>query len=190
VRDFVLTRSLAAALGGLLVLPATALAADGEGTPLNLKDAATQAAADHSGSGAATLIRTIVGLAVVLAVIYGIAWVLRQVKSSREERSSGPGLQSVATLQLGTNRSLHLVRAGNEVHLVGAGDHGIVPVRTYTEQEAIELGLLPDDASADDDGHDDDEPGSGTSSRPRIGGILPRPRRDWLAELRARTVIK
>src|SRR4051794_40113760 len=180
-----------AALGGLLVLPAAALAADGEGTRLNLHDAAPKAVADHGGSGAATIVRTIVGLAVVLAVIYGITWVLRQVKSSRDERSTGTGLEPIASLQLGPNRSLHLIRAGHEVVLVGAGDHGVVPVRTYTEQEAYELALLPDDGG-DEDGGDPggggsvsgSGSGSGGSGR---GGLLPPPRRDWLNELRART---
>ena len=79
MRNYVLTRPFSAALGGLLVLPATAFGANGEGTPLKLSDAAPKAAAEHTGSGAATLIRTIVGLAVVLAVIYGITWVMRQV---------------------------------------------------------------------------------------------------------------
>jgi flagellar protein FliO/FliZ len=196
VSDFALIRLLTAAFGGLLVLPATALAADGEGTRLNLKDAAPKAVADHGGSGAATIVRTIVGLAVVLAVIYGITWVLRQVKTSRDQGSTGTGLEPIASLQLGPNRSLHLIRAGQEVVLVGAGDHGVVPVRTYTEREAIELGLLPEDAP---DGDDDQSSGgsggsggsgSGSASGSRRGGLLPRPRRDWLNQLRARTVIK
>jgi len=176
-------RFFSAALGGLLALPATALAADGENTKLNLDDAAPKAVAEHGSSGSATIVRTIVGLAVVIGVIYGITWVLRQIKSSREEKATGGGLQPIATLPLGPNRSLHLVRAGSEVVLVGAGEHGVVPVRTYTEQEAIELGLIPDGDEATDGGHDDDPPRRG-------GGGFPRPRRDWLAELRARTVLK
>jgi flagellar protein FliO/FliZ len=190
VRNYVLTRPFSAALSGLLVLPATALGANGEGTPLKLSDAAPKAAAEHTGSGAATLIRTIVGLAVVLAVIYGITWVMRQVKTSRDDRSTGAGLQSVGSLQLGPNRSLHLVRAGSEIVLVGAGDNGVVPVRTYTEQEAIELGLLTEE---DRDDRDDRGDGSGSGSSgggSARRGFLPRPRRDWLAELRARTVLK
>ena len=172
--ELALTRSLTAALGGLLVLPATTLAANGESTPLNL-DAAKQTAAEHAaGSGASAIVRTIVGLLVVLVVIYGVAWVLKQVKSSKEGKASGGGLQPIATLPLGSNRSLHLVRAGNEYVLVGAGEHGVVPVRTYTEAEARELGLL-------DDGGDDTP-----------GGLLNAParRRSWLDELRAKTVIK
>ena len=171
-----LTRSLSAALGGLLVLPATVLAADGEDTRLNLDTAAPKVAEHASGSG--TLVRTIVGLAVVIGVIYGVTWVLRQVKASREDTASGKGLAPIASLPLGPNRALHLVRA--DQHDLAAGEHGVVPIRTYSEQEARELGLIGEDADADD------------APRPRGGGGggFPRPRRDWLSELRARTVLK
>jgi flagellar biogenesis protein FliO len=90
-------------------------------------------------------VRTIVGLATWSAPIYGLYWILKQVKASREETASGNGLKTLATLPLGTNRSLHLVRAGEEVVLVGAGEHGVTPIRTYSETEARALGLLEDD---------------------------------------------
>jgi flagellar protein FliO/FliZ len=175
VSDSTFTRSLTAALLSVGLAPACAQAADGEGTALHLKDAAGKAAGDAAAGGGGTLVRTIVGLAIVLAVIWGISWVLRQVKASREGSASGPGLDTLATLPLGPNRALHLVRAGDEVHLVGAAEHGIVPVRSYTLEEARGLGLLGEE------GADAAEP---------QGGLIPRPKRNWLSELRARTVIK
>ena len=130
-----------AALGLFLLAPA-ALAADGERTPLNLSDGAAPAqAAGSSGGG---LVRTIVGLAVVIGVIYGLYWILKQVKASREESATGDGLETLATLPLGTNRSMHLIRAGQEIVLVGAGEHGVTPIRTYSEAEARALGLIVD----------------------------------------------
>jgi flagellar protein FliO/FliZ len=129
-----------AVLGCALLAP-VALAADGESTPLNLPAAeSAKQAAPSTGSGG--LIRTIVGLAVVLGVIYGLYWVLKQVKSAKEEKSSGQGLEPLATLPLGANRSLQLVRAGAEIVLLGVGEGGVTPVRTYTEAEARQLGLL------------------------------------------------
>ncbi len=56
--------------------------------------------------------RTIVGLLIVIAVIWGLSWILRQVKSGKETRAAGTGLSSVATLPLASGRTLHLVRAG------------------------------------------------------------------------------
>jgi flagellar protein FliO/FliZ len=129
-----------AALTGGLLLAAPARGANGEQTRLDLGAQAGDAV--HAGSSGGGLVRTIVGLAIVIGVIYGLTWVLRQVKASREAATEGAGLEALATLSLGPNRSLHLVRAGQEVVLVGAGEHGVTPIRTYTEPEARALGLL------------------------------------------------
>jgi len=161
----------AAAVLSLLVLgPATALAASsGENTPLNLpSDGGAKHTTGVSGGGG-SLVRTFVGLAIVLAVIYGVAWVLKQVKSSKEERRRGSGLESTAVVPLGPNRALHLVRAGRELVLVGVAEHGVTPIRTYTEEEALELGLIGEDDDLDDDA-------------PRAGAVR------WLDRLRNRTV--
>jgi len=136
--------ALSAAVLGLLVLAPTAPAQDGERTPLRLDEPGADAA-QAAGAGGGGLVRTIVGLAVVIGVIYGLHWVLKQVKASREDRASGSGLSPLATLPLGPNRSLHLVRAGHEVVLVGVGEGGVTPVRTYSEAEARALGLLADE---------------------------------------------
>ena len=82
--------------------------------------------------------RTIVGLAIVIAVIWGLAWILRQVKSGRDPRVSAAGLTSVAALTLGSGRSVHLVKAGNDYILLGAAEQGLAPIHRYTEQQAYE----------------------------------------------------
>ena len=138
-----LIRAFTAAVSGCLIAPSLVLAADGERTPLGIDGSDKTAAADQTvGASGGSLVRTIVGLAVVIGVIYGLTWVLKQVKSSKQESAAGSGLTSLATLPLGTNRSLHLVRAGDEVVLVGAGEHGVTPIRTYSEAQARALGLL------------------------------------------------
>ena len=138
-------KSAGTAVVGLFLLAPAALAADGEGTRLNLSDDSS-APAQAAGSTGGGLVRTIVGLAIVIGVIYGLYWILKQVKSAREETASGDGLQTLATLPLGTNRSMHLVRAGQEIVLVGAGEHGVTPIRTYSEAEARALGLIEDES--------------------------------------------
>src|SRR6476659_5641858 len=98
----------ATAATSLLLTPTLALASappTGEKTPLNLKDAPSTGHVSGGGS----LVRTIVGLAVVIGVIYGLYWILKQVKASREEKASGTGLTALATLPLGAQRSLQLV---------------------------------------------------------------------------------
>jgi flagellar protein FliO/FliZ len=166
------------ALLGALLVPSRSAAANGERTPLDLGGDGADAAA-QAGAGGGGLVRTIVGLAIVIAVIYGLTWILRQVKASREAGSEGAGLESLATLSLGPGRSLHLVRAGDEVVLVGSGEHGVTPIRTYTEAEARSLGLL-------------EEPGATLESLAGGDGLVAEGRlgRRILAEVRRRTVIR
>ncbi len=135
-------------LGTLMATPAGARAftpvpvghkAGGESAPLNLTPSQVGA---HTSSSGPSIVRTIVGLLVVIAVIWGLSWILRQVKSGRETRSAGDGLRSIATLPLGSNRSLHLVRAGDDYLLVGSAEHGVAPIHRYTEHQAREAGLV------------------------------------------------
>src|SRR3954452_1856631 len=140
-----------AALAGVLSRVSTALAAGDDRTPLKLPTDTPARTAGGGGGGG--LVRTIVGLAIVIGVIYGLYWVLRQVKSSKEASASGHGLSAVATLPLGPNRALHMVRAGREVVLVGAGENGVTPIRTYSLEELESAGLL--DPPPDGDGGGD-----------------------------------
>jgi flagellar protein FliO/FliZ len=141
----------------------------GENTALNLGSSSTS---PHSSSSGASLVRTIVGLAIVIAVIWGLTWILRQVKAGRDPHHSSDGLASVAALTLGSGRSVHLVRAGSEYVLLGSGEHGVVPIHRYSELEAREAGLLGLD-----------EPQAGAASGPprpssAASGLLERVR-EW-----------
>jgi flagellar protein FliO/FliZ len=135
-----LTLTRGAALAGALTLAhASAALADGENTPLHLSGG-TGVHRVQASSGS-SIVRTVVGLFIVIAVIYGVSWILRQAKRGKDGRASGQGLSQLATLPLGNGRSVALVRAGQEIVLIGIAEHGITPIRTYTEAEALELGL-------------------------------------------------
>ncbi len=112
----------------------------GENKPLGLGPTTTNKKSTATGGG--SILRTLLGLAVVVGLIYAVTWVLRRVKRSREEQASGRGLASVATLPLGGGRTLHLVRAGTDVILVGSSEHGVAPIARYTEEEALANGVL------------------------------------------------
>lgn len=131
---------------------------------------------DATGApGSTSLVRTFVGLAVVIAVIYGLYWVLKQVKASREERATGTGLSSFAVVPLGPNRSLHLIRAGRELVLVGVAEHGVTPIRTYSEHEAEELGLIADEGHQLGAGSSGNGNGNGRAGGPTtIGDVIAR----------------
>lgn len=127
----------------------TTTTAGGENTPLNLEQPAKAVERSTGGGG---IVRTIVGLAVVIGVIYGLHWILKQVKTGREQRSTGGGLDILSTLQLGPGRALHLVRSGSEIMLVGSAEHGVTPIRVYSEEEARTLGLIDEIDGFDPDG--------------------------------------
>jgi flagellar protein FliO/FliZ len=171
------------ALALALADPVSALAAvtgPGEDTPLNLPSSAQQTRQlGTAGAGGGSLARTFLGLAVVIGVIYGLYWVLRQVKKSREERATGSGLHTEAVVPLGPNRSLHLVRAGRELVLVGVAEQGVVPIRTYTEEEAIAVGLIGNDPV--------DPPSPSDPPGPPLVALHERGR-EWLSGLRAKTI--
>jgi flagellar protein FliO/FliZ len=142
-----------AALGALGADPQTTassattpLAASGENTPLHLSGTTATHAASGSTSG---LMRTVIGLLIVIALIYGVSWILKRVRRSGAS-ASGNGLTQLASLPLGGGRSIALVRAGKEVVLVGVAEHGVTPIRTYTEAEVIAGGIdLPEDQYPD-----------------------------------------
>jgi len=110
----------------------------GENTPLSL---GSSAGSTHTSGSGASIVRTIVGLAIVIAVIWGFSWVLRQVKARRDPHAPSTGLTSIAALTLSSGRSVHLVRAGSDYLLLGSAEHGVVPIHRYSEEEAREAGL-------------------------------------------------
>lgn len=131
-------------LAALICAPAAeaytpALKGGNESRSLSLPSTGT---GTHASSSGPSIVRTIVGLLIVIAVIWGLSWIMRQVKSGKDSRAAGTGLASVATLPLASGRSLHLVRAGNDYLLVGSADHGVAPIHRYTRQEALDAGLL------------------------------------------------
>ena len=146
MKSLTLTRG-AVLTGALTFVHASAAfaAAGGESTPLHLTTTSSGHVAS-TGSGS-SIVRTIVGLFIVIAVIYGVSWILRQAKGAKQ-RPTGQGLHQLASLPLGSGRSVTLVRAGSEIVLLGVAEHGVTPIKTYTEDEALELGLeVPEEES-------------------------------------------
>jgi flagellar protein FliO/FliZ len=162
-----------------LVLASPALAASGvrqDRTPLDLSQADPAKQAATTGDGGGGIARMIVGLAVVIGVIYGLSWVLKQVRAAKEGQATGAGMAAVSSLPLGPNRSVHLVRVGTELVLLGVGEKGVTPIRTYGEDEARASGLIGDD----------DEPNAFGAANGRPAGVAG----NIVEQLRRRTVRK
>src|SRR3954447_14528695 len=153
MKRFLLAGGVAATTFIWQVESALAAGADHEKKPGNLPldPANQQAAGGNTNPASGGLMRTFFGLLVVIAVIYGLYWILKKVKAAQAEQASGSGLHTLASLPLGPNRSLHMIRAGREIVLVGVAEHGVAPIRSYTEEEAFEAGLIGHDDDDDDD---------------------------------------
>jgi len=92
------------------------------------------------GSTSGMVVRTIVGLAIVLAVVYGLYWLLKSAAKAKSGQSD-ERIAVVATTALAQGRTLHLIRAGDELILVGATEHAVTPIRVYSADEAEQMDL-------------------------------------------------
>jgi flagellar protein FliO/FliZ len=158
---------LYAIAAAVLAAPARALAAPSEDTPLHLGRSDTSSEAPTHAAGGGGVVRTLIGLAVVVGIIFALHWILKQAKASKEGKASGLGLAPVATLPIGGGRSVQLLRAGRELVLVGVAEQGVTQLRHYSEDEARELGLLP---SEDDE--DELESDAAAERRPGLSGVI------------------
>lgn len=131
---------------GLAATPKAAPTVATDTTPLSaaVRNGAADAASKHASSSSVggAITRLIVGLFIVLAVIYGVYWLLKTYGKSKKSggaAEAGPGIDVVATTAIGPNRTLHLVRVGDELVLVGAAEHSISQLRTYSAEESRKL---------------------------------------------------
>jgi flagellar protein FliO/FliZ len=131
---------------------AAALAFHRDRTPL--PKSLTQPGAAHatsiaSGTGSAAL-HMVLGLAIVVALIFGIYWLLKRTARRNDGTVRDDGfIGVVSSTPLGPQRSVHLVRVGDELVLVGASEQSVTPIRVYSPEEARKLGV---------DKHDDSPP--------------------------------
>lgn len=108
------------------------------GSSAKTSTSSRQPAASSSGS----IVRMIAGLAIVLAVIYAVYWLLRTyAKSKRGGDPTDDRLAVLGTTTLAPNRSLHLVRVGQEVLLLGSAEQSVTPIRAYTVDELRRIGV-------------------------------------------------
>jgi flagellar protein FliO/FliZ len=80
------------------------------------------------------------GLAIVVAVIYAIYWVLKRASKSKDAIKSDGGMVVLSTTALAPSRALHLVQVGDELVLVGSAENGVTPIRVYSADEVRRLG--------------------------------------------------
>jgi flagellar biogenesis protein FliO len=96
-----------------------------------------------SGGAGGTLIRLVLGLGVVVGLIGGVWYVMKRIQRSRypamDDRNPAGLIDVLATTSLGPNRSLHLVKVGEEIVLVGSTDHQVAPITRIGAEDAAAL---------------------------------------------------
>lgn len=146
------------------VLPGHALASAandyGADTPLRLDDVAGSASGQNDvGTSGGSIARVVVGLLVVVAAIYAVTWVLKQLKRSKGA-PAGPGCEIASTTPLHGGNALQLVRVGDELLLLAVASGSVSELRRYTREEAEAAALWPE---PDPQPGTDDEDGRGTA---------------------------
>jgi flagellar biosynthetic protein FliO len=136
---------VASALAFTAGAPTAALAAFHKDTtplPSDVTGASAGTAAAHASSGGSAVIRMLFGLAIVVAVIYAIYWVLKRAsKKSKGAIKSDGGMVVLSTTALAPSRALHLVQVGEELVLVGSAEQSVTPIRVYSAEEVRRLGF-------------------------------------------------
>ena len=96
-----------------------------------------------SGGAGGTLIRLVLGLGVVVGLIGAVWYVMKRVQRSRypamDDRNPAGLIDILATTSLGPNRSLHLVKVGEEIVLVGSTDQSVAPITRIGAEDAAGL---------------------------------------------------
>lgn len=98
--------------------------------------------------GLGDFVRMVAVLALVVAAIYGIFFVLKKV--SLGSSTDSDLIRPLGSRTLPGNKSLHLVEIGQQVFLIGAADHAVNLIAEITDKESIDQLVLA--AAAADSG--------------------------------------
>lgn len=130
-------RWLMVAAGSLLLLPGAALGATAT-TPTETGPVGqpSSSVSIDGGLGWGAL-RLLLGLAVVIAVIAGIAWFMRRRQGiAPHVRGALPGLEMIGTVPLAPNRAIYALRMADEVVLVAVTEGAATVIGRRSGEEA------------------------------------------------------
>src|SRR5262245_15622903 len=106
-------------------------------TGLTADTHANVSSAGASAGGGGTVLHMLLALAIVIGLIFGLYKLLRRTANRNDTTVRADGRMAVvSSTPLAHSRSLHLVRVGEELVLVGVGDQAVTPIRVYSAEEA------------------------------------------------------
>ncbi len=133
--------ALALAAGPAMAAKATTTTAPADPESLPIPEGSS-APTSLSGEGGGTLLRLGIGVVVVVGLIALVWFLMKKFQRAKypEMEEKGPDLiDVVTTTSLGPNRSLHLVRIGEELVLVGSTDQSITGLARLGVDESLAL---------------------------------------------------
>jgi len=160
------------ALTGLVSVAAAATPFHRDDTPLPAdvtglgaaKHTTVSSAGVSAAGGSGTVLHMLLALGIVIGLIFGLYKLLRKTAGRDHPKVRADGRMTVvASTPLAHSRSLHLVRVGEELVLVGSGEQAVTPIRVYSAEEARTIVF--------DDPDDDGLRQFDTPEAPRLGFI-------------------
>ncbi|WGG51677.1 flagellar biosynthetic protein FliO [Rugamonas sp. DEMB1] len=124
----------AAKAGSAMVLPATALPAAAQALP-------SASSSPSSPSSAGSLLQTTLALAFVLALLVGLAWLLKRY--GPKSMGSSSAVRLVGSLSVGTRERILVVEVGEQWIVVGASPGRMNALATMPRQQQDEIAAHP-----------------------------------------------
>ena len=100
-------------------------------------------------SGAGSVGRVLLGLFLVVVIIGALYLAMKRAQKGRQPggRKTSGAIEVLETTPLGPGRNIHLVRVGERIIVVGASEHAIAALHTFEHDEAIDEGLIREEAT-------------------------------------------
>lgn len=133
---------IAAALVATLPTPAAMAAADGAATRF-----AGQPAPASAAPGLGSLTQVAVSLALVLALVFAMAWLMRRLRTAR--RAGAPGIDVLAELPLGPKERAVLIQVDRARLLVGVAAGQVRTLHVLPEADPLPAVVAPTAAAPD-----------------------------------------
>jgi flagellar biogenesis protein FliO len=108
-------------------------------TQLSGKNAVPQKAKKESDSYIGVVFRITLYLAIVIGVIFLVAWIVRKAGIGNSRIGGSGNMDILEVLQTGQNRNTMLIRVMDSVYLIGQTQHSIVLLEKIEGQKAIDL---------------------------------------------------
>jgi len=137
----------AAAAATLLLFPAAALAKHADKTPLNLPDDSSDGKTT-SLDGGSMILRTLVGVAITVLIIYVIYRVMKAFKGRAHAAGRNPAIEVLSRTHADKDLIVYTIRSGDSVAVVGRTQHGIQIIERMSLTDAERHGLTKSVGSA------------------------------------------